>query len=92
MKLYAFSVRCSIFLLQVMKVWCAKAGDLKVRDLIEKTASWVKAGFISPDVWLDLKPWVRSDVLCDYIETTSVDKNVENAAGDCKTYLTFLNL
>ena len=61
-----------------MKVWYAKAGDIKVRDLIEKVVSWVKAGYVSPDVWLDLKGYVRS-----------VKKKPESAAGDCKTYLTF---
>ena len=74
----------------MVRVWYKKTGVLKVRDLIEKTASWVKAGFISPDVWLDLNREVRSDVLCDYIETASVEKKTENAADDRMTYLTNL--
>ena len=75
-----------------MKVWYAKAGDLKVREWIEKTGSWVKAGYVSPDVWLDLKKNVRSEVLSDFIEMTSVQRKPENAAGDCKSYSTFLQL
>ena len=72
-----------------MRVWYAKTADLKIRDLVEKIAWWVKAGFISPDVWLDLKKFVRSDVLSDYIGTPSVEKKPESVAGDCKTYLRF---
>ena len=72
-----------------MDIWYQRTGDLKVRDCIEKVASWVEAQFISPDVWLDIKREVRSDVLSDYMETASVEKKTENAASDCKTYLTF---
>ena len=75
-----------------MRVWYERTGDLKVRDWIEKTASWVKAGFVSPDVWLDIKEEVSSDVLRDYIETTSVERKQENDASDCKTYLPDLSL
>ena len=75
-----------------MNVWYRRVGELKVRDSIEKVASWVKAGFVSPDVWLDLELEVRSDVLCDYIETASVWKKPENDARDCKTCLTDLSL
>ena len=77
----------TLIILQVMDVWCKRTGDLKVRDCIETIATWVKAGFVSPDVWLDLKEYVRSDVLHDYIETTSVEKKPEDAASDCKTSL-----
>ena len=73
-----------------MEAWYERTDDLKVRDWIEKIASWVEAGFVSPDVWLDLKKKVRSDVLCDYMETASVEKKPENADDDCKTYLTNL--
>ena len=70
-------------------MWYERTDDLKVRDCIEKIATWVKAGFVSPDVWLHLKEYVRSDVLRDYMENTSVEKKQEDAASDCKTYLTF---
>ena len=69
-----------------MAVWYERRSRLKVRDLIEKVALWVKAGFVSPDVWLDIKE-VSSDVLCDYIKTTSIDKKPENDGSDCKTYI-----
>ena len=72
-----------------MRVGYGRTGGLEVRDWIEKTASWVQTGYVSPDVWLDLKREVRSDVLSDYMETASVEKKTENAASDCKTYLTF---
>ena len=74
---------------RLTRVWYKRTGDLKVRDWIEKTASWVKAGYVSPDVWLGLKRRVRSDVLCNYIETASVQKKPEDGASDCKTYLIF---
>ena len=77
----------TLIILQVMGVWYERTSGLKVRDWIQKTASWVKAGYVSPDVWLDLKRRVGSDVLCNYIETTSVEKKPENAASDCKTSL-----
>ena len=67
-------------------MWYKRTYHLKVRDLIEKVAFWVKAGFVSPDVWLDLKQLVKSDVLCDYIDTTSIDKKPENDGSDCKIY------
>ena len=73
-----------------MEEWYLRTGELKVREWIEKVASWVEAGFFSPDVWLDLKQHARSDVLCDYIETASVEKKTENAADDRMKYLTNL--
>ena len=81
----------TLFILQVIKEWHYKTDrpNFKVRNLIEKTASWVEDGFVSPDVWLDLKQYIRSDVLSDYIETTSVEKKPEIGASDCKTYLIF---
>ena len=72
-----------------MNAWYQRRHALIVGDLIEKIASWVKAGFVSPDVWLDLKQHVRLDVLSDYMETISLEKKQEDAASDCKTYLTF---
>ena len=71
-----------------MKVWYAKTGNLKVGDWIEEMSYWVNAGFVSPDVWLDLKQEVRSDILCHHLETNSIEKKPEKATGDCKTYLT----
>ena len=57
---------------------------ITVGDLIKKIASWVKSGYVSPDVWLDFKREVRSDVLNDYIGTASVEKKPESTADDCK--------
>ena len=57
-----------------MNAWYQRRYALIVGDLIEKIASWVKAGFVSPEVWLDLKQRVRLDVLSDYMETISLEK------------------
>ena len=64
-------------LLQVIEVWYKKAAPMTVRDCIENIASWVKVGFVSPDVWLDLQEEVRLDVLCGYMETTFVEQKPE---------------
>ena len=64
--------------------WYLKNKRITVKDFIEHVTSWVEAGFVSPDVWLDLKPYIRSDVLRPYIQTASDAKKREKVVDDCK--------
>ena len=55
-----------------------------MKDFIEQVASWVEAGFVSPDVWSDLKLHIRSDILQRHFYTASDANKRENEGDDCE--------
>ena len=67
-----------------MVPWFNKNRHITVKDFIERIASWVEAGFVSSDVWQDLKRVVSSHTLTPYIHTVSDVKKREQVSDDCK--------
>ena len=73
-----------LVMFQIMLEWFVKNYSITVKDFIEHVASWVETGFVGPEVWLDLKREIRSDVLRPHIQKALNEKKREKVPNDCK--------